>query len=1018
MRDSNKKSMSKRSAVRDRNPTGATRTHRPTWVMRQRASPTTADGDGEGQRDSLTVASPQERAATELKPCHQPATPTHRVFKRSHGISSEDLAELNRRFPDWTFNFGNGAHHDHPIGATERAICEMLALEMIEQTHGNVRVTDIGGSAIRHLKNGRAHVHSCNPILSSNDVVRRSDYPPEANYCNRVSLVCSHPVDVYLSVHSLYYLTRGEILEHLRKSSEHVLYAVVHRFEDLYGSMHSNGTRAESFYQTFVEGDALRVCMKVNGNLTSYTHDPCLWLSQTFYRGEDGYAMCWNGRKVGDSWILKFMLVAPSIASGLQVDCDIPMSLVSSLNRNDHYGPVTGVLSLQDEAKFKPMLSQLKINLREIKSFGPFMWLGMPTTKTVLIPKDLVESVALRMVGLPRDKTTLKLCINYMRQAIKEDKISMPVSMRTDCMIYGTPLAFVLFVRQEIESFNRICSPKYIRLYKKLSNALSLEYWASCFCCKVDTDEISTVQAYNRDRSSVPGPTFDATRAWPNGLPGYESNRPLRQMRTQVTLKSSGRDEAEPKPQFYAVAFTFSNYIPVVPVSSVNNETVAIVNRALMEVPKPEPRVWAAISRYAMKRYVLRFKAIDDNDQDGLFEEWNSRFPTARRRNQKLAYDSLEETPLSHRDYLRKSFCKRELTMKGGPEPEDFDPRAIQGNSDRLNAAYGPFTYQVSKQLKELWHSKHKITYTGGLTAEEIGDWRAQFGSRDVLLIECDESRYDCHQGKECNDLYRMIEDRCGIKYHQNAAKGRESMRKITGYTSHGVKYGVNYTMTSGSPTTSTSNSFVNGVKTAYILECLLGYKNFKLIVHGDDSLTALVGVFSDEQKANIRRVIEETNKALGFETKVKLSTQWHEVEYCSSLFWPVTGGYVLGPKVGKRLPKIGFSLNRLTREEVKGMLIGLQIECGYVPVLRTYARHALELMASVTAAEYVDRRRIYKSLPNTQHESCADTELFFYQRYGLTVADSEEELTRVLTQNLTDCVDYKYLLEFANKDL
>lgn len=942
----------------------------------------------------------------------------NRVFHRSHSVDPSVLKELESRFPDWAFEFGTQRPHDHPVGATERAICEQLVYEDIHRKFGEVRITDIGGSTQRHLRAMRQDVHSCNPIISSSDVIRRIDNPPEGNFCNKSSLLCDVPADVYMSVHSLYYLSQGEVLELLRKSKMGRLFAVVHRFNDLYGGLHTYGNVTESKYETFVDGDRLLVRMNVSGNFVGYTHDPCHWLNSTCYR-EGRVGMSWTGRPVGDSWIIEFCLMHD--CRGLLVDSHEPLALVSSLRRNDHYGNVSGVLRLGDETTFKPMLEMLQLKVNKVKSYGPFMWLGGKTNLNVLVPKSIVEQVAIKMIGLPRNKDSLKQCINYMKLAVAADKISIPASMRADCIIYGSSLAFVLFVREEIESFNRICSPYYQRLYNKLNSALSMGYWAPLFSCNCsggrDDSQIITVQTYNATRASVPSRAFDAAKAWPAGLPGYESNRALATMRPGSQLKNASRERVEDKPAFYAVCTTFSNYIPIVPTPSINNETVSLANRALMDTPEPNQEVWDKLSAYAYKKVIRRFLAIDPTQPDEDFAEWNSKFPKARALNQAKAYESLKSVSLKSKDFTRKAFSKKELTMKGGANPEDFDPRAIQGNTDRFNAAYGPFTSKMSEQLKKLWHSGARITYTCGMTAEQIGTWRDQFGDEDVLILECDESRYDCHQRKQAQDLYEYLEKHGGSHSYPNVSDAIKGCREVFGYSSRGVKYKVSFTMTSGVPKTSTSNSFINGVKTTYIVTEICGYKCW-MLVNGDDNLCVIRGQFSEVTVTEIIQAIKDVSLSLGFETKVKASTQWSQVEYCSSLFWPTNNGTVLGPKIGKRLPKIGFSLNPLKVQLVKGMLIGLQIECGFVPVLRTYARHQLGLVEAIKEKTFLDKDRRHKSLPTSSHEANSATFAFFMDRYGVDASVCEEALSACLTDNLTDCVDYNLLETFTNVDL
>lgn len=594
-------------------------------------------------------------------------------------------------------------------------------------------------------------------------------------------------------------------------------------------------------------------------------------------------------------------------------------------------------------------------------------------------------------------------------------------------------MAFVLCLEDEITVFNRLCRPSRLVLYEQLDRVMSLRPFTSVLDCvpfcgsnmhlsefnggEVDLQVGSvTVDSYERDRSSQPGPTFDAALAWPNGLPGVESGKELKNTRQGAKMSRVDREEIEPKPQFYPIATTFSNYIPVVPYSSINNEVVALANRALMEVPEPNAELWEYVKMWAI-REIVRFQEIPHDDRERDFHKWNDRFPKGRRKTQLAAWESLKTEPLHKGDFKRSLFGKRELTMKGGLEPEDFDPRAIQANEDRLNVAFAPFVYQVSDQLKKLWNSDNKITYTAGMNAEQIGQWRAQFGDEDVTILEMDESRYDAHQGKQSYELFQKVLDRCNQAEYGQVAFASTSMKKIQGYSSHGVKYSVEYTMTSGSPTTSVSNSFLNGIKTCYILETF-GITDYRILVHGDDNIVVIRGLMSQERQSELERYIMDTNKLLGFTTKLKISSDWHDVEYCSSLFWPVEDGFVLGPKIGKRLPKIGFSLRKLDKGEVKGMLLGLRVEAGYIPVLGAFAKHQLGLLKKTVKKEFTDSRAVYKSLCSESHRPSEDTLAFFEARYGITAREAEEQLLAVLSKNLTDCVDYSLLESFTKKDL
>ena len=507
--------------------------------------------------------------------------------------------------------------------------------------------------------------------------------------------------------------------------------------------------------------------------------------------------------------------------------------------------------------------------------------------------------------------------------------------------------------------------------------------------------------------------------------------------RKGASISEVSAELIEDKPQFHAVCTTFSECIPVVPYASKNNEIVSLANRALKTVPVEDDEMWDRFEKYC-DATIDKFRLVDPELTEEHFVEWNERFPPERKRQQQEAWDELKTIALNDKDMSRKEFVKRELTLKSfAREYEDFDPRAIQGNSDRLNVCHGPFMYQVTKQFKAMWPldktvvnddcsisqckwlDDPRITYSGGLTAEEIGEWRSRLPD-NVILLECDDSRLDCHKQRRSNLLWERVLKKCGADRYNNGEflKAHNSFKTNRGYSAHGVKYKVPYTMTSGRADTSTNNSWETGKKYAMMLD-MFGITQWAMIVHGDDMLCAITQNVSVEALRDLRMHIQNVATKLGFTIKAKVCFNWYEVEYCSGLFWPVDGNkFILGPKVGKRLPKFGFSLRDLKPGEVKGMLLGASIECGAVPVLRTYAKHQLSLMRKVKKQEWVDSRAVYKSLVKEKHVVDDRTEQFFYNRYGIDMWESEERLMAVLTNNLTDCVSFPDLDIFTAVDL
>lgn len=950
----------------------------------------------------------------------------NRRFSRSHGVTDKQMAVLTARFPDWDFKFGSGAIHPHAVGATERAITEQLLYEQITRKHGNeVAITDIGGNANRHFMAGRANVHSCNPVLSAADAVRRQpgNYVPGAAYCNLRSSDCTLSPDVYLAVHSIYYLTKDEVLSHLHRSKLKRFYASAHEFNSLYGKMHVVDDAAESTYEVFIDKDEMMVHMQVDGNHTGYTHSACLWLNETNYYSSKGKAMAWNSSKIGDTYLYEFV----DAPLGLVSERARPMPLCDSLNRKDHYGPTDGMVAYGDQAELRPTLMKLALNHQRIVSCGPFTVSFSTGRSAVLIPKDIVVYVGNQMVGKERNEKTLQSCIHLMRCALK--KFAIPEGMKSTCLTYGSAMAFVYSIKDEIHAFNNLCKPTYKRLFAQLTRALSFQ---DLFCCSVGVEAEITpssrretardvCSAYDLSKvTPVIVGSFNGREAWPKGLPGVESTMPLKEMDAKATI--SELEEQDPRieyaPQFHVNCPIFTPIQVVVPNPSKNNEQRALVNRALVKTPVEDSESWKAVHSYARYHAKLVDPVVDPYDH--LFLSWNAKFPEAAQKLNRTAYAKVLESGLTRHDLKMKMFVKRETTLKTGEEFEDFDPRAIQGCSAEMNVSYGPFIWRLSKNLGSVWNADNRICYTSGMTAEEIGDWRGDFGEDDDLtIIELDESRYDAHQSLGAHVCSGLLKKAGGMRDYDLPTFVENNVYRKVGTSRH-FRYAVDGTMTSGKADTSLSNSFMNGCK----LDCLLrrfGFADteYKMLVNGDDSLVVVRRSLTTKRREALKEYLVRENRKLGFTTKCKVRTDWHEVEYCSGLFWPVERGYVLGPKIGRRLPKMGFGLRQLDEAEVKSMVTGMRLELGHLPILSLYVAACERFTKTIKTkpgVTYVDKEAQYKNQVSIKHKSSAATSVFFEARYGISLTFCELSFTDCLSQlqTITDCVHFPLMHVFA----
>jgi hypothetical protein len=238
---------------------------------------------------------------------------------------------------------------------------------------------------------------------------------------------------------------------------------------------------------------------------------------------------------------------------------------------------------------------------------------------------------------------------------------------------------------------------------------------------------------------------------------------------------------------------------------------------------------------------------------------------------------------------------------------------------------------------------------------------------------------------------------RAGLDNFEAAKYVFERQKQTVGFTAHGVKYKVPYTRKSGDPNTSCGNSIINAMCAKFIFSNVLHIGNH-MLVQGDDNLIVVRKLFSNSELREIEFQIRRWYQALGLVVKLKTSTRWSDVEFCSALFWPVEGGFVLGPKPGRRLPKMGFSLKQLNKGQVKGMFLGAVKEAGYIPVLGEYVKFCLKQLKTVKKENYAERGVQYKVRASSAHHRSAETELFFFERYGVDPKYMNSSLMSVLT--------------------
>jgi hypothetical protein len=168
----------------------------------------------------------------------------------------------------------------------------------------------------------------------------------------------------------------------------------------------------------------------------------------------------------------------------------------------------------------------------------------------------------------------------------------------------------------------------------------------------------------------------------------------------------------------------------------------------------------------------------------------------------------------------------------------------------------------------------------------------------EMVIVEDDQSRFDLHLRK---GAFGMLDRKYKRLLTRRVAKVLRRTDKSRGRTKTGIKYSIDYTMQSGYPDTSYGDTHANEVMKADIYG--IGRTWFS-IVCGDDSVTIMS-----------RRLLEELGGAatlkqkyaeFGMEVKVASRRNYLLTEFCSGLFYPKGDSFVLMPKPGTIISRLG----------------------------------------------------------------------------------------------------------------
>jgi hypothetical protein len=294
----------------------------------------------------------------------------------------------------------------------------------------------------------------------------------------------------------------------------------------------------------------------------------------------------------------------------------------------------------------------------------------------------------------------------------------------------------------------------------------------------------------------------------------------------------------------------------------------------------------------------------------------------------------------------RKSFTKVEHACYRTPLGRKMKaPRLIQGASPYFIVLVGPWMMSFQTHVKRWWSLSGSICFTSGVSAGAA----AEFVNRPGwTILEDDVGAWDASVDEIWLEfelwLFSFFGCPCAVVQLIKANINTH------GVTSHGIKYKRRGMRKSGDPYTSVGNSIINGCIHLYIYCDATGYTvliakmTLRMLVQGDDNIMVYTCTVV------IDWVFQMSE--FGFNSEAIYRDDLTSAEFCSNLFYQTQAGWVLAPKPGKVISKLGYFISPpkhvSAKALVRGTALGLYVGCFHIPPLRAYLDRLLYLTDGV----------------------------------------------------------------------
>jgi len=420
--------------------------------------------------------------------------------------------------------------------------------------------------------------------------------------------------------------------------------------------------------------------------------------------------------------------------------------------------------------------------------------------------------------------------------------------------------------------------------------------------------------------------------------------------------------------------------------------------------------------------------------------DWLCSYTDSRRRHELVrAWKKLIERGEPHRDYgLISAFVKTEKLpwfkpIGGVPYASEarYVARLIQAPHDETHLGAGPYLKPLTKRLKEVWHVENWIFY--GSAAPEVLDQWLERNATCQSFFFADYSAFDATHSAESwaliEGLYARVFPRSSCPSLWRAIdvwrkpKGKCKVRK-EGVT---ITYDAPICNASGRDDTALANALVNGLclASAFAAElagCELedltpahiefAERYVSISVVGDDSI---VGCRFDIRDIQPVRHLKRFGLVVKEETAMHIS----EVTYLGQMPYLVSGRWIWGPTLGRRLYKAFWQAEPVGHPVawVRGVAKQLALN-RHVPVLAEIADRVLLLTKGPITEQRPDENKPWTCRAEPTPAWGSETLAYLARRYHVSAQAILHDLSLVSQIQRVPClVDFPFLNACVTQD-